>query len=160
VRGDARHFQLDREFALVLAPMQLIQLLGDAGERISCLRSAGAHLRAGGLAALAIVEEVPAPEEAGPPLPDAREIDGWLYSSLPLDARLAAGAIQIRRLRQTVSPAGRLSDEVSEIRLRPLSAKLVEDEAEAAGLRPAGRREIASTDAHVGSTVILVERET
>ena len=47
------------------------------------------------------------PDGAPPPLPDVREVDGWVYSSLPVEAAVDAGdEIVIRRLRQTVSPDG------------------------------------------------------
>ena len=159
--GDARDFEVEGAFGLVLAPMQLVQLFADAGERVDCLRCVAAHLRPRGKAAFAIVEEAvaAASEQAPPPLPDAREIGGWVYSSLPLDAGLDAGTIAVRRLRQTVSPEGGLRDEVSELRLRMLSAGALEGEAEEAGLRPIGRRAIPATDAHVGSTAVLLGKE-
>src|SRR5262249_39673983 len=77
-------------FALVLAPMQLLQVLGDEHERVACLEAAKRHLAPGGTIAVAIVDGFPDElvEEAPPPLPDTREIDGWVYSSLPLDATL------------------------------------------------------------------------
>ena len=43
-----------------------------------------------------------------PPLPDVREVDGWVYSSLPLEVRRRRRRLEIRRLRQLVSPAGEL----------------------------------------------------
>ncbi len=156
--GDARGFELKGEFGLALAPMQLVQLFGGAEERIACLRCVARHLRPGGQVALAIVDEIPVPEEdAGPPLPDVREIGGWVYSSLPLDAAVDAGAIMVRRLRQIVSPEGELRDEVDEIRLQELSAETLEREAVEVGLRASGSREIPATEAHVGSTVVLLE---
>jgi SAM-dependent methyltransferase len=155
--GDARGFELGDEFGLVFGPMQLVQLLADAGERVDCLRCVKRHLRPGGVAAFAIVEEMPAPTTDAPPLPDVREVDGWVYSSLPLDAGVDAGMLMVRRLRQTVSPAGELSDAVDEIRLARITAGALEREAAEAGLKPAGRREIPATDAHVGSTVVLLE---
>ncbi len=157
--GDARGFELEGELGLVLAPMQLVQLFAGAEERVDCLRCVAAHLRSGGRAALAIVERMPAPEAGGAALPDVHEIDGWVYSSLPIDAKVDADSIVVRRLRQTVSPQGELSDEVDEVRLQRLSAQLLEREGVAAGLTPAARREIPATDAHVGSTVVLLERE-
>jgi hypothetical protein len=156
--GDARGFELASAFSLVLAPMQLMQLFRDAEERESCLRCVGAHLAPGGVAAFAIVEGMPDPVDAAPPLPDAREVDGWVYSSLPVDVRVDEEAIQVRRLRQTVSPGGELSEEVDEVVLRALDASTLEAEAESVGLRPAGRRSVPPTDAHVGSTVVLLER--
>jgi SAM-dependent methyltransferase len=156
--ADARDFALNRKFGLVLAPMQLVQLFADSDERIACLRCVRRHLADGGVAAFAIVESMPAPVDGPPPLPDARDVDGWVYSSLPIQATLDGGAIRVRRLRQTVSPAGELSEAVDEVVLRTLSAATLGAEAEEAGLRPVGRRPIAATDAHVGSTAVLLER--
>jgi hypothetical protein len=102
---------------------------------------------------------MPAPEADAAPLPDVREVDGWVYSSLPIDTRVDAGGILVRRLRQVVSPSGESSDEIDEIRLRHLSAEALEQEALEAGLAPAGRCEIPATEAHVGSIVLLIEKE-
>jgi SAM-dependent methyltransferase len=157
--GDARGFALDDKFALILAPMQLLQIFDGATERIACLGSARRHLQSGGTVAVAIVDGMPPEliEEAPPPLPDTREVDGWVYSSLPLDGGLDGGTIVVRRLRQTVSPSGELSDELNEIPLRLLAAETVEAEAREAGLAPTGRRTIPPTDSHVGSVVVLME---
>jgi SAM-dependent methyltransferase len=158
-QGDARDFDLGEEFAMVLAPMQFVQVLGGGSERVACLRAAHRHLPAGGRLAVAIVDGMPPEliEEAPPPLPDTREQDGWVYSSLPLDATLDEGTIVVRRLRQTVSPKGELSDELDEIPLRLLSIETVEAEALEAGFALAGRREIPPTESHVGSVVSLLE---
>lgn len=155
--GDAREFELSRRFGLVLAPMQLLQLFADGEQRRGCLRCVAGHLAAGGLAAFAIVESMPVPVDAPPPLPDTREVDGWVYSSLPIEAVADSGAIRVRRLRQMVSPSGELSEEVDEVLLRALDAATLEAEAEPAGLAPAGRRAIPPTDEHVGSTVVMLE---
>jgi SAM-dependent methyltransferase len=156
--GDARSFLLDSVFDVVLAPMQLIQLLADVAERVDCLRCTAAHLRPGGLAAFAIVERVPAPVAGPPPLPDTREVDGWVYSSLPIEAGVDADRLRARRLRQTVSPEGELSEELDEILLAMLDAQTLEREAATAGLAPAGRRAVPPTADHVGSSVVLLER--
>jgi SAM-dependent methyltransferase len=157
--GDARDFDLGREFGLILAPMQLVQLLADADERERCLRCVAAHLQPGGLAALAIVEAMPEPVEDASPLPDTREVDGWVYSSLPVDTRVDEDAIRVRRLRQTVSPRGEFGEELYEVTLSALDGATLEREAAEVGLAPAGRRAIPPTDAHVGSTVVLFGRE-
>jgi SAM-dependent methyltransferase len=155
--GDARNFALDSFFDLILAPMQLIQLLAGPEEREGCLRCVAAHLRPGGLAAFAIVERVPAPVAGPPPLPDTREVDGWVYSSLPIEAGIDADGLRARRLRQTVSPDGDLTEELDEILLALLDAPTLEREAAAAGLTPAGRRTVPPTSDHVGSSVVLLE---
>lgn len=158
VVGDARDFALEQKFALILAPMQLLQLFAGADERGSCLGCVADHLGPGGVAAFAIVESMPEPVDAPPPLPDTREVDGWVYSSLPVDTAVDAAGIRVRRLRQVVSPAGALSEKMDEIVLRTLDAATLEREAAKAELMPAGRRAIAPTEAHVGSTVVLLGR--
>jgi SAM-dependent methyltransferase len=153
--GDAQCFELEREVALALGPMQLMQLLAGSEERVECLGCIASHLAPGGRTALAIVERLPAEAEGPPPLPDVREVDGWVYSSLPLDAVDIGEEIVILRLRQTVSPEGELSEEESEIRIRTLAAEQLEREGVEAGLVPLARRSIAPTDLHVGSTVVV-----
>jgi SAM-dependent methyltransferase len=159
VLGDARDFELGTAFGLAIAPMQLLQLLSGAAERIECLSCVERHLEPGGIAAIAIVEAMPDQTEASPPLPDAREVEGWVYSSLPLGAAFDEEEIVVRRLRQTVSPSGELDEELDEVRLSLLSAATVESEGLEAGLAPAGRRQILPTDDHVGSTVVLLAKE-
>ena len=148
-------------FGLVLAPMQLIQLLEDSEARIACLACALHNMKPGARAAFAIVEEMPAafPEGSLPPLPDVLQIEGWIYSSLPLEPVVDEDSILLRRLRQTVDPDGNMSDELNEIELQVLSAETLEEEALEVGLQPAGRRQIPPTEAHVGSTVVLLEKE-
>ncbi len=156
VVGDARGFRLDDEFDLVLAPMQLIQLFADASERKLCLGCVADHLKPGGLAAFAIVEGVPDPVEGPPPLPDTREVDGWVYSSLPIEAGIDADGLRARRLRQTVSPDGELSEELDEILLAMVDVATLEGEAQSAGMKPEGVRSVPATSDHVGSTVVLL----
>lgn len=154
---DVRDFTLATEFSLVLAPMQLIQLLADRRERIACLNCVRDSMTPGARAALAIVEELPpAPESSAPPLPDVREVDGWIYSSLPLESVVEGDLIRLRRLRQAVDPDGAMNEELNEVDLQAISADELEAEAEAAGLLPLERREIPATEAHVGSTVVML----
>jgi SAM-dependent methyltransferase len=159
---DVRAFEpMATKFSLVIAPMQLIQLLSDSQERVSCLSCVVASMLPGARAAFAIVEqmpELPPPGTSAPPLPDVREIEGWIYSSLPLEPVALPEAILLRRLRQTVDPDGNMSEELNEIELAMLSAEALEEEGRAAGLRPSGRRQIPATEAHVGSTVVLFEK--
>jgi SAM-dependent methyltransferase len=156
--ADARDFALPRQVGLVLAPTHLLQLLPDQAQRLECLRSIARAVRPGGLFAATIIEEMPEADGAPPPLPDVREVDGWVYSSLAIEAAVGPGEIIVRRLRHAVSPAGDLSEEPNEVRIATFTAGSLEADAEAVGLRPAGRREIPETELHVGSLVVLLER--
>lgn len=159
--ADVRSFEFATKFSLVIAPMQLIQLLKHRQDRIDCLSCVIDSMLPGGRAAFAIVEELPTfpPGSTAPPLPDVRQIEGWIYSSLPLEPITGPDSILIRRLRQTVDPDGNMSDELNEIELALLSAETLEEEGRTVGLQPAGRREIPATEEHVASTVVLFEKE-
>jgi SAM-dependent methyltransferase len=157
--GDVRGFDLRARFELVLAPMQLIQLLPERADRVCCLSCVADHLEPGGRAAFAIVEEISAPPdgEVAPPVPDVKQHEGSVYSSLPLPPEVRDGEIVLRRLRQTIAPDGKLSEETDEVVLQELTAETLEQEAAEMDLVPIGRREIPPTDVHVGSTVVLLE---
>jgi len=158
VEADARAFEMAEPVSLVIAPTHLLQLLPDSGQRLECLRCIATSLRPGGLLAAAIIESMPEPDGAPPPLPDVREVDGWVYSSLAFEAAIGPGEIVVRRLRQRVSPDGSLSEEPNEVRIATFSAAELEAAAATCGLVPAGRREIPPTSMHEGSLVVLLER--
>jgi SAM-dependent methyltransferase len=159
VAADVREFAVAQRFALIVAPMQLAHLLDGLTGRRSMLRCAAEHLAPSGRVALALLAG-DAASAAGtpPPLPDVLERDGWVYSSLPIEIRRAADGLEVRRLRQTVSPGGALSEELDVTRLDDLTPAQLEAEALDGGLRPAGRLEVPETPDHVGSTVVLLER--
>jgi SAM-dependent methyltransferase len=158
--ADARAFTPIERFTLVIAPMQLVQIMGGARQRSELLERAAACLVAGGAFAAAISdldEAVPA-EDARPPLPDIGERRGWVYSSLPLHVRREPDGVAVEWLRQVVSPAGELTEERHALKLDSLSPGELEREAEAHGLRPEGRHEVGGTESHIGSTVVVCRR--
>ena len=160
--GDATGFDLEARFPLALAPMQLVQLLRGESARRGMLERVAAHLAPGGILAAALVESrhLPQPDASGDgaaPLPDVRERDGWVFSSLPLAIRRDGGGLEIERLRQAVSPGGEISEEVDITELEPLSPEELAAEARRAGFRSAGTRNVLATHWHVGSTVCLLE---
>jgi SAM-dependent methyltransferase len=156
--ADVTSFDLgNRSFGLAIAPIQLIQLLGGREERQRCLRLVAQHLSPGGRVALAIATSDAVAIGTAPPLPDVREVEGWIYSSLPLAVREVDGGIVVTRLRQIVSPEGVLSEQRSDIRLDSLSADEAELEAELCGLSAAGRIAVPPTPDHVGSTIVIAE---
>ena len=106
VHADARRLDPTLRFALVIAPMQLVQILGGAPGRAGLLAGAAGCLQPGGAfaAAIADLDEAVAAEDAAPPLPDVSQRGGWIYSSLPLDVRPEPGGVAVEWLRQKVSP--------------------------------------------------------
>jgi SAM-dependent methyltransferase len=159
-RGDCRSLDLGHRFALAIAPMQLVQILGGAAERRAFFLGARDHLLEGGLLAVAIVEGAPALAltfGADVP-PDIREVSGWVYSSQPVSTRALDGVLEATRLRQVVSPDGDLSENVHVDRLDLLDAPELEAEGRACGLDPSGRVEVPAGLDHVGSIVVLFER--
>jgi SAM-dependent methyltransferase len=159
--ADALDLTLEEQVALALAPMQFLQLLHSSEARVRCLRRLAAVMPPGGVLAAALVGQPPEPTDGLPPLPDVREVDGWVYSSLPVTIIGFTGPgpdLVLHRLRQIVSPDGALTEEQNEVRLLFVAADALEAEAEAAGFVPMDRRSIPETEAHMGSTVVLLER--
>ena len=157
--ADVREMALDHRFPLILAPMQLLQVLGGGRGRRSALQCVHDHLTENGLLAAAVVDFVPGGETDEDSLPDVRDVDGWIYSSVPLEVRTTEDPIEIRRLRQVVSPVGELAEEAHVIRLDRVTPSTLEAEGASAGLEPCGRRSIPTTESHVGSTVVLLRRD-
>ncbi len=158
VRADVRDLDLGgRRFPLVIAPMQLAHLLDGAAGRGRAFAAIAARLRPGGAVALAILDEPLPPSGTPEPLPDVREVGGWIHSSLPLAVEVDATAIELVRLRQLVAPDGTLSEERVVTRLDRLPAPLLERELAAAGLRVSAVESIAATGEHVSSLLVVAE---
>jgi SAM-dependent methyltransferase len=160
VQADARGFELDRTFELVLAPMQLAQILGGHDGRVTMLECVHAHLSAGAVfaAALTDLREVLADDTPSPPLPDMLERDGWVFSSQPVSLAVNDGGLVVERHRRAVSPGGEVREEMATIAFDSVGAAEFEAEARAVGLEPVGRRWIPETLDHFGSTVVLCRR--
>ena len=144
-------------YALVIAPMQFVQILGGPSARGEMLAGAVACLRPGGTfaAAIADLDEAVAVEDPEPPLPDVDQRGGWIYSSLPLDVRPEPGGVAVEWLRQKVSPTGTLTEERHTQMLDSVDPRDFEREAARHGLIPVARHEVSQTTAYIGSTVIV-----
>ena len=159
VIADAREFALEDRFALCLAPMQTIQLLGGPSGRAGFLRCARRHLAPGGLVAIAIAETVELYEERDGvvgPLPDMTERDGVLYSSLPTAVRAHGHGFVLERRRERIDAHGGRTVQEDVVHLDRLTAEELEAEAVALGFRPATRHRIPDTAEHVGSVVVVL----
>ena len=99
-----------------------------------------AHLQPGALFAAAVADPFEGfdPETALPPLPDVREEDGWVLSSMPVAVRATDSAVEITRHRQAVSPEGQLTERVATISLDVVDAEMLAAEGEAVGYHGAG----------------------
>ena len=160
VAADAREFELDTTFPLVIAPMQLVQILGGRGGRAALLERVHAHLAEGGLFAAAFARPLDAlPEgDASPPLPDMLERDGWVFSSQPVAVHERNGHVIVTRRRQAVSPAGELDEDTVEIQLDVVGMEEFADELAGAGFTAFGTRDVPETEDHIGSVVVTCRR--
>jgi SAM-dependent methyltransferase len=158
--ADARSLPDTTRFALVIAPMQFLQIMGGPSGRARLLSGVAARLQPGGLFAAAVtdLDEAVVPEDAMPPLPDVTESGQWVFSSIPLDVSPQAGGIVVEWLRQKVSPRGVLTEQSHTQLLDELSPDELEREAAEHGLRPEGRHVLAPTRDYVGSTVVICRR--
>ena len=158
VAADARDFALGRRFALVIVPMQTLQLLGGRAGRARFLRCARAHLADGGLLAVALADALDAfdADHDHPPVPDLREVGGVVYASRPVAVRDLGDRAAIERVREVVARDGTrtVSDDV--IELDRVDADELAAEAGAFGLRAQPPRRIPATLEYVGSTVAML----
>lgn len=158
VVADARAFSLEMRFALCLAPMQMVQLLGGTAGRAAMFACVARHLEPGGTLAIAIsadLERWSATDGHGAPLPDSCERDGIIYFSQPTAVYSEPEGHVLERRRETVSPAGLRTVEQDRIRLDHLLAPQLEQEGFACGLTPAGRATIPATSDYASSQVVI-----
>ena len=158
VAADAARFDLRRsDFALVIAPMQTVQLLRAEGRR-GFLRCARAHVAPGGVVAVALADALESfdAEHVLLPLPDRLVVDGTLYSSQPVALRDHGETVAIERIREIIRADGRRSASDDILHLDRVEQHEIEDEARAAGLTPLPGRVVPATEEHVGTSVVIL----
>jgi SAM-dependent methyltransferase len=155
--ADARDFHLGTRFALVIVPMQTIQLLATPHDREAFLRCARRHLRPGGMLAAALANALDefAEGEVDVP-PDMCDVDGVVYASRPTAVRGDGDGFVIERIRETVSETGEHTTERNRIRLVRVTAERLAAEGAAAGFHPEEPLAIEPTEDHVGSEVAML----
>jgi SAM-dependent methyltransferase len=157
VQADAREFGIDRLFALCLAPMQLMQLVGGAAQRRRVLQRVRAHLVPSGVFAAAVTTGLePFDERSVTPLPDVRERDGMIYASRPVALRETRAQVVLERVRELVGPDGSRTETRDVVRLARVSPTALAREARALGFTPREPRHVPPTAEHVGSDVVVL----
>jgi SAM-dependent methyltransferase len=157
--ADARRLDLGRRFGLVICAMQFVQMIGPETARGEVLRRVAAHLERRGRVAAAILDGGPEDLAGAPaPLPDIREVDGRVYSSLPSDVIVDGRRLELHRVRQEVAPDGTMTSSQHAESLWLLEPSALEREGEAAGLAPCGRVRIPAANGYIGSVIVLMER--
>jgi hypothetical protein len=157
--GSPADIRLPSEPSVAIGPLHLIQEL-DGAARPALLGRLAELMAPGGTIALTVVDEstlLSAGAAATQILPDMRELDGCVYSSEPLWVQVGEEALKVRRVRERVSPDGRRERTVHDEHLHRISPDRLELEAEEAGLRRAGRRQISSGPNEADSTAVLLE---
>jgi len=155
---DARSLDLGRSFALAIAPMQVMQLMGGADGRRRALAAVRRHLDDGATFAVALANPYEGMRDTDwvPPVPDMREERGWVYASTPVSVQTTGGAATIERHRQVVSPRGEISEWMTTIELDLVTPDELEDEAAELGYTPRERRWIPESDQWNGSDVVML----
>jgi SAM-dependent methyltransferase len=153
VAADARAFALERQFDLILVPMQTLQLLPERDGFFECARRA---LRPGGRVAAAIATQLEAYDGKPPlPAPDIGRVDGYTYISQPVSIALGPDRATIDRVRQRVGPDGERVSTEDRIVLAIVSLALLAEEAAAHGLEAEDLLYIEETPEHVASEVVV-----
>jgi SAM-dependent methyltransferase len=153
ITADASSFAVERQFDLIVVPMQTVQLLPARDGFFASVRRA---LTPGGRLAIAIATELE-PYDGAPPLPppDIGHDDGWTYISQPIAIRVDEDKASIERVRQRVGPGDERITTEDLIELSVVTAGELAEEAAEHGLEAEELRHIPETLEHVASQVVL-----
>jgi SAM-dependent methyltransferase len=162
VVADARRFALDRRFALIVVPMQTLQLFGGPQGRAAFLHAAYSHLQPGGRLAAAVADAMDCfdDDHDAPPPPDACHVAEARYASQLLAVVEDGGRAAIHRRREISRPGGPRQVEDDVVRLDRVSADEVAAEAAALGFLVQPHRRVPESERYLGSTIVVVRRPT
>jgi len=160
VVADARSFELQRRFSLIVVPMQTLQLLGGRRGRTAFLRCARTHLEPGGLVAAALADALDCfdAEHDAPPPPDARDVADVRYASQLLAVVEDGGRAAIHRRREIIGPGRPRQAEDVVVRLDRVLAEEVAAEAAQLGFVVEPQRRVLESERYLGSTIVVFRK--
>jgi len=144
-------------FDTVIAPQQLLHIVGGQDARRRLLAGVKDRLEPDGAAAFAISELGPQESQDVDILPDLRELGESVYASRPVAVETDETSLTVVRLRQVVDAHGSLEETHDRITLDLMDRESLAAELAAAGLAVERAIEVPETDRHIAS-VILVAR--
>lgn len=156
---DIRELDLRRRYPLILAPMQLLHIVGGVDGRRRALARIADHLAPGGRFVAALLDDDYAEGAGHPdPVPDVRQVDEWVYSSHPTEIRVTHGSILMRRRRQRVAPDGTLTESPYSVSLDRLPMAAFDADVRSAGMRVARAELVPSSLEYEDSIAMIMER--
>lgn len=158
VMADAREFDVDRRFSLILLPMQTLQLFGGRSGRAAFLRRALRHLDRGGVVAAAIADPLDCFDDAHavPPPPEVRDIADVRYATGLLAVVDEGERATLHRRREIIGPGDRYAAEDFALRLDRVSRDEIAGEAAELGFQMEPDRFVPETEQYLGSTVVVL----
>jgi SAM-dependent methyltransferase len=143
-------------YSLIIAPQQLLQILGGAGPRSQLLGSLPELLAPGGRVAFAICEGLPSEPVDYPDVPpDLREVEGRVHASQPVSIETAPDSVTAVRIRRSLAPGGDVAESRDTVTLDRLDRLTIDGELRQAGLVELSSSPIPPTARHMGSTLIV-----
>ena len=143
------------QFSAVIAPQQLLHIVGGEVSRQSLIDGVRDRLEPDGLVAFAISEWIPDGSRQVEVLPDVREIGDWVYASRPVSVEEDGDSMTLVRLRQVVAPDGAFEESHDAIRLDRIDRHMLTEQLAEAGLGVERTIEVPETDRHIGSVIVV-----
>jgi SAM-dependent methyltransferase len=146
-------------FEAVIAPQQLLHIVGGEVSRQKLLEGVRERLEPDGIAAFAISEWISEESREVEVLPDVREIGDWVYASRPVEVEDDGDSLTVIRLRQIVAPDGSLAESHDSITLDRIDRYSLSEEIAEAGLQTVSTIEIPETDRHIATVVVVARHD-
>lgn len=155
--ADACSWNPGELFALIIVPMQTIQLFGGTEGRLSFLRQARSSLCDGGAVAIAVADMTPGDVPLPATFPaDVVSVGDSIYASRPVCVSRRGATMVIERERVVTIQGAQETRSSYSLEVDDVSAEEIEEEAVTVGLIPTGREAIPPRGAYLGAEVVLL----